>query len=278
MLRIETFKDYRTFVASYVLNQRKIEPLFNNVLLAKRAKLKSSNHLQMILSGKRDLTITTLHTLAKGMELLGAELDYFETMVLENQSGSKIEKNFYLKRMQDQRRILKEEKLDKSFKVNRSSLIENSDYAAISILANNLSKVEAIHSITNAINIPSKEAERMLAKMVATGGLLYNGERYSVQHRNLMVVNPIGLNLTQTKFMRDGLLENVKVFDAKYPQGAAKFLNLLFSAPAGSLVDIFEELKLKIELTRQSFSELSEEDLGVYRLQVQLYRHRSSEN
>lgn len=277
MRDIADCKNYRLFLSKQIEERRKEDPKFTLAAFAKKAKFKSANHLQMILSGKRALTTTNLHYLAAALDLLGNELDYFESMVLENQSGSAVERRFYLKRMSAQRKILTLHKQDKSHNVNRSSLIESSDFAAVAVLANNLSHSHAVLLIDKALSLSSKEAEVLLSKVVHKQGLTFDGGKYKTDHRNLMVINTKGLNLEQTKFMRDGLLENLSTFDREYPQGVAKFLNLLFTAPAGSLDDLFSDLKLKVELLRQSYGELDDNELGVYRVQVQLYRHRSKE-
>jgi uncharacterized protein (TIGR02147 family) len=59
----------------------------------------SASAFKMILSGARNLTVPHIHSFAKALCLSPQEHDYFEALVLFEQSSGSEEKNFYKKRL-----------------------------------------------------------------------------------------------------------------------------------------------------------------------------------
>jgi len=100
MISVFSYTSYRKFLGDYQKEQRVFSPIFNHAKLAKKLGVGAST-LKMIQSGARNLTVHHIHTFALGMGLGPKEHDYFEALVLFEQSESAAEKRYYKKRLRD---------------------------------------------------------------------------------------------------------------------------------------------------------------------------------
>lgn len=98
MISVFAFSSYRKFLAEYQKEQRTFSPSLNHARLAKKLGVGAST-LKMIQSGARNLTVHHIHSFAAGMGLSPKEHDYFEALVLFEQSESAAEKRYYKKRL-----------------------------------------------------------------------------------------------------------------------------------------------------------------------------------
>jgi uncharacterized protein (TIGR02147 family) len=83
-----TFRDYREFLrAFYALNKRE-EYGFSLRAFSKRARLRSSNYLKLVMDGERNLTQDMAPRFAQACSLRGQSADYFCVLVAFNQARS----------------------------------------------------------------------------------------------------------------------------------------------------------------------------------------------
>ena len=98
MISVFSYTSYRSFLADYQKEQRLHSASMNQAKVAKKLGVGASS-LKMILSGARNLTVHNIHTFAAGMGLGPKEHDYFEALVLFEQSESPAEKRYYKRRL-----------------------------------------------------------------------------------------------------------------------------------------------------------------------------------
>jgi hypothetical protein len=90
--------------------------------------------------------------------------------------------------------------------------------------------------------------------------------------RHTMMNDPKGFSETQKQFLKNGLAEAQNMFQERYHQNKAKFLSVLMTAPEKSLGEIFTHLKTAVEKTSEEFNPEPSTDVGIYRVQLQVYR------
>src|SRR5262245_51414124 len=93
------YLDYRLYLKA-LLGFKKAENLsFSYRAFSRLAVLKSSNFLKLVIDGKRNLTLQTIHRFAKAFGMSKADADFFENLVLFNQAQSVEEKNRFYERI-----------------------------------------------------------------------------------------------------------------------------------------------------------------------------------
>ena len=121
------YKDYRKFLTDYYESCKHQSGHFTYKYFSTQAKIKSPNFLKLIMNGKRNLTIETIHCFAKGLKLSQQETTYFETLVLYNQAGSEKTQKYYYRRLQG----LKKQNPTKKIKHYSNDLIAQWYYPAL---------------------------------------------------------------------------------------------------------------------------------------------------
>jgi uncharacterized protein (TIGR02147 family) len=85
------YSNYREYIKDQVLELRKKED-FSFRGFSARAGFKSPNFLQLVMNGKRNLSLDGARKVAEGFDLSSKERNYFEHLVLANQAKSLEEK------------------------------------------------------------------------------------------------------------------------------------------------------------------------------------------
>src|SRR4051812_47888769 len=78
---IYEFVDYRKFLQTYYLENKRRNPAFSLRFFGQRAGLKSYNYLKLVIEGKRRLTPTFLDPFSRALNLDSMERRYLEQMV-----------------------------------------------------------------------------------------------------------------------------------------------------------------------------------------------------
>lgn len=277
MNTIYHYKNYRLFLQDYYSKEKEKSASFTYAKFAKKAKLGSPNYLKLVIDDQRNLTVTNIHTFAKSMNLSSIEIEYFETLVLENQSKNSTEKRYYSRRLDS----IRKPQLQQEGVVHRTvpkGSMENVLGLAMMILVNGKTRQDGIQRCIRELGIGQVKAEFLLGNLIDRGEVLKDDSgRLSIGSRHTMMSDPKGKDEIQKKFLEDGIRESQNIFSERYPFGSAKFLSILLSAPSGSLYEMFNDLRIAIENITQKYDPVLEEDIGVYRIQLQAYRLRKNE-
>lgn len=106
--------DYRLFLKDMFRFRKKKNKHFSHRFFAAKAGFSSSNYLNLVMQGKRNLTNASVPKVAKGFGLKTKEREFFENLVFMNQSKTLDEKKYYYKKIVSIRGYTDAKKLEKA--------------------------------------------------------------------------------------------------------------------------------------------------------------------
>jgi uncharacterized protein (TIGR02147 family) len=86
MQPIEFYTDYRKYLSDFYSAKKKTSPAYSYRVFCRKAGLASPSMYREVVSGKRNLTITTINAFIKGLGISPRESRFFENLVLFNQA------------------------------------------------------------------------------------------------------------------------------------------------------------------------------------------------
>lgn len=104
MEKIELYNDYRKYLADYYKDRKKRSASFSYRYFCMKSGIKSPIYYKEIVSGKRNLTPSTINAFIKGLKLNATDAAFFTALVHFNQSKTEQEKQYFLDRMRNLRR------------------------------------------------------------------------------------------------------------------------------------------------------------------------------
>ena len=108
------FRDYRAFLRAHYAHNKQDEYGFSLRAFSKRAGLRSSNYLKLVMDGDRNLTAAVAPRFAAACGLKGQAADYFCDLVAFNQAKGADERARGYARLQRFRRYREVHRLDKA--------------------------------------------------------------------------------------------------------------------------------------------------------------------
>lgn len=106
------YGDYRRFLADYYAHQKEHQYGFSFRVFSRRAGIRSTNYLRLVIDGKRNLTKSMAVQFARGCELSGTEADFFCELVEYCQAQSQQERSRSYERLAGYRQFRAVRKLD----------------------------------------------------------------------------------------------------------------------------------------------------------------------
>ncbi len=110
---VYNYVDFRVYLKDLFTFRNSKNKKFSYRFFSRRAGFASPNFLQLILSGKRNLTNESIGKIAKGFGLKKKEREFFENLVFMNQATVHEEKNHYYKKMMSMKGYTKINRLEK---------------------------------------------------------------------------------------------------------------------------------------------------------------------
>jgi uncharacterized protein (TIGR02147 family) len=107
MIDIFSYFDYRTYLKDYFAESKKTCKAFSHQFFADKAGIKSTGFMLHVINGQRNLTVPVLLKVAKAINLDNPQTEYFETLVALNQAKNQSEKEYFLQKLLEKRRIAK---------------------------------------------------------------------------------------------------------------------------------------------------------------------------
>ena len=108
------FRDYRTFLRAFYDTNKQREYGFSLRAFSKRAQLRSSNYLKLVMDGDRNLTAPMAARFAQACALRGQSADYFCELVAFNQAQDATERERAYSRLIRFKRYRKVHRLDRA--------------------------------------------------------------------------------------------------------------------------------------------------------------------
>ena len=106
MVSVYDYMDYRRFLKESFLEQKQKRASFSFRSFNRRAGIKSSGFLKLVIDGKRNLAEDGIRMLAKGFDLSEDEQRYFEVLVRFNQAKNNEEKDRYFQELSQNKKFL----------------------------------------------------------------------------------------------------------------------------------------------------------------------------
>ena len=278
MKAIQFYRDYREFLNDWYLAKKKNKNGYSFARFSEEAGLKSPNYLKLILVGERHLTLDSIQSFATVLKLNDLELIYFEALVCENEATTVLAKKYYLKRLNQLKKTLAVHNPTDIFRSKPNALIQSSVHSAVALLSEGRTVEQSIEKIANELEIAKSAAEGLLKSALHDGSVYQDQSGFcQIQASHSFFTDPSGGSLKQRTFLEEGLQETQKIFESRYPKGAAKFYSLISTLPEGSLQPMFLNMRSDLENRVQKVEVLEGEEVGLYRIQLQVYRMRKNE-
>jgi uncharacterized protein (TIGR02147 family) len=99
MNKIFDYLNYRCFLKDYFKEQKAKSPYYSYKYIANKAGLKSKSFIHEVVTGKKNLSKTSLFALGKALGLNARSFAYFENLVAFNQAGDDEQKNHFFKKL-----------------------------------------------------------------------------------------------------------------------------------------------------------------------------------
>ena len=93
------YLDYRQFLRDAFGYRKEQSRAFSHRYFAEKARFSSPNFLQLVMTGKRNLTHKSAGQVAEAFEMGKREQEYFESLVFMNQAETQDERNRYFLRL-----------------------------------------------------------------------------------------------------------------------------------------------------------------------------------
>ena len=93
------YTDYRNYLRDWLLAKKRENKAYSFRFLASRTGFKSAGHLNLIMSGKVNLSLKYLDAFVSVLKLRKKEAEYFQTLVLFSQAKKHEEKRRYFQKM-----------------------------------------------------------------------------------------------------------------------------------------------------------------------------------
>lgn len=98
--RIFEYDNYRDFLKDFFAEQKQLKSFFSHRYFAQHAGFNSHSFCAYIMKGKRNLSHTSIKKMIKGLGIDGKKAQYFEALVLYNQSETMAEREDYFRLLQ----------------------------------------------------------------------------------------------------------------------------------------------------------------------------------
>jgi uncharacterized protein (TIGR02147 family) len=234
---IYTYQNYRKFLEDFYSDKKKRDPQYSYKSFSIAAGIKSPNYLTLVIEGSRNLTIANIQQFAIALQLRPDEIDYFETLVLFNQSKLPIEQSYYKNRLLS----LKKDKPRSIRKSSPFEFLKEWYSTAILVLSHGRSLEDAAQKCKLEIQLPLDKIHQTISNLLDVGLLQLVDEKLQISSQQLTMSDPKSLNLSQEIYLSAQLEQSMKAFRRGYKQKKGKFLSHTLTVPKNFLEEIQKE-------------------------------------
>ncbi len=252
-------KNYREYLASVVELERKSGRGTSLRSFADRLGIGLST-FKMVLEGSRNLTVKNIHTVAKSLNLIREEHEYFENLVLRDQSDDREVWQYYNQKLGR----LKLDGKTRRLRISSSTVMQNWYMPAFLIY---LLDVEDINS--NGFNEGCLERAAEIFKVSkaslqqAFDGLLKAGIiTETPDHKYHIIFERVNGSLVKQRYLKEVFDECTKRITSEFENPLALFTAHTISLPRTSVKPFYDEYKdllekyMSIEGTDRSNAEI----------------------
>jgi uncharacterized protein (TIGR02147 family) len=264
---LSEYLDYRAYLKDMFSFMKKSNPHFSYRYFSRVAGFASPNFLQLVMSGKRNLTPESAAKICKGFNLKKSEREYFENLVWLNQSNNHEDKNHYYKKIVNLKGNPQVRKLDKAAYEYFSQWY----YPAVRELIVLGNRKWTPERITEAISpkITIKEAEKAIKALFELNLISVNEEGEYRQNEAFLTTGPEVQSLAVANFHKSMMKLGTESIDA-HSHEKRDITSLTVSIKSDRIV----ELKALLAKTRRDILKeyCSDNECDtVYQLNMQLF-------
>jgi uncharacterized protein (TIGR02147 family) len=271
MLSLYSYDDYRAYLADFYAEKKQRDPQYSYKSFSIAAGIKSPNYLPLVIDGTRSLTTANIQQFAQALKLRPDETEYFEALVLWNQSKSPLEQKYYRGRLDRKKR----ERPARIAKASPITVMKEWYAPAVLILAHGRSNADAIKKCREALGLERDLVASTLQRLLEARVLRRESEVLKISSDQLTYHDPRSLNQTQEAFLHSQLEQSLRAFRRDYKKKAAKFLSHTLTAPPDSLEAIQAEFVAFMEtLTQKMDEKVVADDATVLQFNIQIFQPR----
>jgi uncharacterized protein (TIGR02147 family) len=200
---LNDYMDYRAFLKDMFTYKKKTDRYFSYRYFSRRAGITSPNFLQLVISGKRNLTQESAAKICKGFDLKKTDREYFENLVWLNQSTTHEDRNHYYRKIVSLKSNASVRKLDKASYEYFSKWFYPAIREVIS-LGNHKWDAEKISNRLDP-EIAPKDAEKALKALIDLGLISRDSDGVYRQNESFLTTGPEVQSLAVANFHREML-------------------------------------------------------------------------
>ncbi len=250
------FKSYREYLKK---SYRAIKANQKSLTLEKYARQLglSASGLKMILSGKRNLTPARVSQIARELKFSKIEREYFEALVLKEQSKRSEDKLYYHKRtvvIKDNEKLQQIVLSDKEFLTDHLVIPVMVYLTDIAKSPSDLKAVDA-EQLSEKFNIPIKRVEKILKFLFESNALRLDQKNKEVHYS----FGKLTHSLNQKIYLKNWFLESIQRMESMYSDQKTFFNASTISLPKDVSVQFKSELNELIQKYMSMDTNRSEE-------------------
>ncbi|HEY8272808.1 MAG TPA: TIGR02147 family protein [Pseudobdellovibrionaceae bacterium] len=234
MQSVYSYQDYRKYLEDFYSLKKKKDPLYSYRSFSQTAGIKSPNYLALVIEGSRNLTTANIQQFAFGLKLRPDEIEYFEALVLFNQSKTAAEQSYYKKRLIH----LKWNKPEKIQKSSPAEILKEWFSTGILVLAHGRDMEEAIQKCKIELSISEEAIQNTLQKLIELEYLQFNEGKMQISSQQITFHDPKSISLAQESYLYVQVEQSLKAFRRGYKQKKGKFLSQTLTVPPNSIDEI----------------------------------------
>ena len=221
MKPISSFNSYRAYLQAFYEWKKQGSAGYSYARFSARAAVNSPNFLKLVISGSRNLTISTIHKFASAMNLSPEETEYFEALVLRDQSDEPAQKRYYARRLLKMKSV-KGRRL--STRSDRSQPIENWFDLAALVGMQGRGYGEGRSFVAGQTGMPPETIAEVISRM-RQSGLLSEGEngKYHAAFNHVLFRDLSSSRVKHRKFLGEQLALSAMALDKAYGKETSFF-------------------------------------------------------
>ena len=233
-----SYSDFKVFLRDFYHAKKKLDPYFSYQVFSKIAGLGSPNYYKLVMEGERALSVDNIHKFATGLGLDSVEQEWFECLVLFQQSHSVEGREFYEKRL---RRLSQknETKLRCNLAKSQMRVLESPRFPFILLAAHKAPLEGTNEHISKKLGISKDEINFTLNWMKRNEIIKENGGVFEVQTSQLLYHEKIPTQ-KQTQLLKTHIGYALKALEVA-PKETKRYLSHSFTMERKSFLNIVQQ-------------------------------------
>lgn len=244
MLDVFRFSSYRTYLKEYYELEKASGRQARQASLAKAFGMSPAG-LNLILTGKRNLTVEGIHDIARALKFTTAERDYFEALVLAEQTENANTRIFYSRRLK---------KIESGTKVKRARISDRSVLSAWSLPALLIYLIDVeriserslaprrVSALASRFKLNESQVKEVLEKFLEARLLQIKPEE-----QIHFVFSKVANQGPEKTFIRETIKESLDRVEKSYGSDDSFFFSSAFSIDSEKIPAFREKLKSVID-------------------------------